>query len=82
MADVIYICPCIINFVVNVLIFCITNRILQCNKLCLAHVKRGDDLYENNNLLKWRDELQFHTFYIKLEYLMTLEYSNLMHDNI
>ena len=55
---------------------------LQCNKLCLAHVKRSDDLYENNNLLKWRDELQFHTFYIKLEYLMTLEYSNLMHDNI
>ena len=79
MADV---CLCIINFVVNVLIFCITNRILQCNKLCLAHVKRGDDLYENNNLLKWRDELQFHTFHIKLEYLMTLEYSNLMHDNI
>ena len=80
MADVIS--PCIINFVGNVLIFCITNHILQFNKLCLTHVKRGDDLYENNNLLKWRDELQFHTFYIKLEYLMTLEYSNLMHDNI
>ena len=66
MADVI--CPFIINFVVNVMVFCITNHILQCNKLCLAHVKRSDDLYENNNLLKWRDELQFHTFYIKLEY--------------